>query len=177
MHCRLGAPERGNTRQFTEAFDAGVTSFKIFMAYRNQGIMYDDYSLVEAMEIIGEHHGIVCCHAENGDLCDYLENKFQTEGRYSPENFLSTRPSEAEIEATHRAPPPGGGARRPRDVGHRTRPAAIAPVPQARLRGKEAGSETCPQYLALTQDDVVRHGGRAKIAPPLRTKEERDGVW
>jgi dihydropyrimidinase len=177
MHCRLGAPERGNTRQFTEAFDAGVTSFKIFMAYRNQGIMYDDYSLVEAMDVIGEHHGIVCCHAENGDLCDYLENKFQTQGRYSPENFLSTRPSEAEVEATHRALTLARLARCPLYVVHMTTPAAIALVHQARLMGQPAWSETCPQYLALTQDDVVRHGGLAKIAPPLRTKEERDGVW
>jgi dihydropyrimidinase len=177
MHCRLGAPDRGNTGQFTEAFDAGVTSFKIFMAYRNQGIMYDDYSLAEAMEFIGEHRGIVCVHAENGDLCDYLEDKFQAQGRYTPENFLSTRPSEAEVEATHRALTLARVARCPLYVVHMTTPAAIALVHQARLAGQRAWSETCPQYLALTQDDVVRHGGLAKIAPPLRTKEERDGVW
>jgi dihydropyrimidinase len=177
MHCRLGAPDRGNTRQFTEAFDAGVTSFKIFMAYRNQGIMYDDYSLVEAMEFIGARRGIVCCHAENGDLCDYLEAKFQAQGRYTPETFLATRPSEAEVEATHRALTLARVARCPLYVVHMTTPAAIALVHHARLEGQPAWSETCPQYLALTQDDVVRHGGLAKIAPPLRTKEERDGVW
>jgi len=177
MHCRLGAPDRGNTRQFTEAFDAGVTSFKIFMAYRNQGIMYDDWSLAEAMEFIGERRGIVCCHAENGDLCDYLEAKFQSEGRYSPENYLLTRPSEAEVEATHLALTLARLARCPLYVVHMTTPAAIALVHQARLGGQPAWSETCPQYLALTHDDVIRHGGLAKIAPPLRTKEERDGVW
>jgi dihydropyrimidinase len=177
MHCRLGAPDRRNTRQFTDAFDAGVTSFKIFMAYRNQGIMYDDYSLVEAMEFIGARQGIVCCHAENGDLCDYLEAKFQEQGRYSPETFLATRPSEAEVEATYRALTLARVARCPLYVVHMTTPAAIALVHQARLSGQPAWSETCPQYLALTQDDVVRHGGLAKIAPPLRTREERDGVW
>ena len=176
MHCRLGAPDRGNTRQFTEAFDAGVTSFKIFMAYRNQGIMYDDWSLAEAMEFIGERRGIVCCHAENGDLCDYLEAKFQSEGRYSPENYLLS-PSEAEVEATHLALTLARLARCPLYVVHMTTPAAIALVHQARLGGQPAWSETCPQYLALTHDDVIRHGGLAKIAPPLRTKEERDGVW
>ena len=147
------------------------------MAYRNQGIMYDDYSLVEAMEFIGARQGIVCCHAENGDLCDYLEAKFQAQGRYAPETFLATRPSEAEVEATHRALTLARVARCPLYVVHMTTPDAIALVHQARLEGQPAWSETCPQYLALTQDDVVRHGGLAKIAPPLRTKEERDGVW
>ena len=177
MHCRLPAPERGNTRQFVDAFEAGVTSFKIFMAYRNQGIMYDDYSLLEALTFLGERQGIVCVHAENGDLCDYLEDRFKARGQYSPENFLSTRPSDAEVEATYRALTLARLAKCPLYVVHMTTPAAIALVHQARLAGQRAWSETCPQYLALTHDDVIRHGGLAKIAPPLRTSEERDGVW
>jgi len=177
MHCRLPAPERGNTRQFTEAFEAGVTSFKMFMAYRNQSIMWDDYSLLEAMEFIGERNGIVCCHAENGDIADYMEDKFQARGQYSPENFLSIRPSEAEVEATYRALTLARLAKCPLYVVHMTTPSAIALVHQARLAGQQVWSETCPQYLALTQEEVVRQGGLAKIAPPLRTKEEREGVW
>jgi allantoinase len=37
--------------------------------------------------------------------------------------------------------------------------------------------ETCPHYLALTDDDVQRLGAIAKCAPPLRSASESDALW
>ena len=37
--------------------------------------------------------------------------------------------------------------------------------------------ETCPHYLALTDEDAERIGVLAKCAPPLRSADERDGLW
>jgi allantoinase len=37
--------------------------------------------------------------------------------------------------------------------------------------------ETCPHYLALTEDDLERLGTLAKCAPPLRAAAERDALW
>ena len=37
--------------------------------------------------------------------------------------------------------------------------------------------ETCPQYLFLTEEDVIKHGVYAKCNPPLRKQEDVDGLW
>jgi allantoinase len=53
----------------------------------------------------------------------------------------------------------------------------VALVAEARARGVEATCETCPHYLALTDDDAERLGVVAKCAPPLRPAAERDALW
>ncbi len=37
--------------------------------------------------------------------------------------------------------------------------------------------ETCPHYLCLTDEDVVRLGAVAKCAPPIRSQQEQDALW
>jgi len=177
MHCRLQAPERGVTAQFADAFDLGVTSFKMFMAYRKRGIMWDDYSLYEAMDYIGRQGGMFCCHAENGDVIDYLEDRYQSEGRYTPENYLAVRPPEAEAEATFRVANIAKLANCPLYLVHMSTGQGIAIGHQAQLAGQKVFIETCPHYLTLTADEMKRQCGRTKIAPPLREKHEVDAVW
>src|SRR5260370_21398252 len=43
--------------------------------------------------------------------------------------------------------------------------------------GVDVNCETCPHYLAPTEEDMVRLGGVAKCAPPLRPKLAQDGLW
>ena len=49
----------------------GVTSFKLFMAYRGV-LMLDDGSIFRALSRTGENGGTICMHAENGDVIDVL---------------------------------------------------------------------------------------------------------
>src|SRR5438034_902426 len=49
----------------------GVTSFKLFMAYRGV-FMLDDGSIFKALSRTGRNGGTVCMHAENGDVIDVL---------------------------------------------------------------------------------------------------------
>ena len=37
--------------------------------------------------------------------------------------------------------------------------------------------ETCPHYLALSEDDLETLGTRAKCAPPLRSRAEVEALW
>ncbi len=45
----------------------GVTSFKLFMAYRGV-FMLDDASIFKALLRTGSNGGTICMHAENGDV-------------------------------------------------------------------------------------------------------------
>lgn len=177
MHCRLTQPQRGITHWFEEAFELGVTSIKMFMAYRKKNIQWDDYSLFEAMEYIGSRGGIFCCHAESGDMIDYLEDKYQAAGRYTPENYLAVRPPEAEAEAVYRILKIAKLARCPVYLVHVSSGEAIALANQAREAGQEVWIETCPQYLLLTDEDTRRLGGLLKIAPPVRDRDDVEAVW
>jgi allantoinase len=43
--------------------------------------------------------------------------------------------------------------------------------------GSDISVETCPHYLVFSTEDVVAQGGRLKINPPVRDKEEAEGLW
>jgi len=43
--------------------------------------------------------------------------------------------------------------------------------------GTSVSVETCPHYLAFTVEDMIAHGGRLKINPPLRTADDVEGLW
>lgn len=46
-----------------------------------------------------------------------------------------------------------------------------------RAQGGLATGEACVQYLSLTEDDLVRLGGRGKCNPPLRSGAELARMW
>src|SRR5256714_7631732 len=80
----------------------GVTSFKLFMAYR--GIfMLDDGSIFRALLRTGQNGGTICMHAENGDGIDVLVQRALKAGHTAPKYHALTPPPPAEAEAT---PPP-----------------------------------------------------------------------
>ena len=61
----------------------GVTSFKLFMAYRGV-LMLDDGSIFRVLSRTGENGGTICMHAENGDVIDVLVRKAVAAGRTAP---------------------------------------------------------------------------------------------
>ena len=46
-----------------------------------------------------------------------------------------------------------------------------------RSMGMQATGEACIQYLCMTEDDLVRLGGRGKCNPPFRTETEVERMW
>ena len=80
----------------------GVTSFKVFMAYKGS-FMVDDAGLIQTMEIAAETGSLVMTHCENGDVIDLLVSRAIAAGDVSPRHHMLTRPPAVEIEATARA--------------------------------------------------------------------------
>jgi dihydroorotase-like cyclic amidohydrolase len=60
---------------------------------------------------------------------------------------------------------------------HCTLAEGVAMVAAARAEGQPVTVETCPHYLVLDEDELERQGGFAKIAPPLRVRENVDALW
>ena len=86
-------------------------------------------------------------------------------------DFVASRPVEAELRAIETAIELARETGCSLHVVHVSTARGVDLVAQS-----DATCETCPHYLALTEDDLETLGTRAKCAPPLRTAAERDAL-
>jgi dihydropyrimidinase len=75
--------------------DEGVTSYKLFMAYKG-AVMVDDDTLFRTMLNAADTGALVMVHAENGDAIDLIVKKAVAEGKTEPIWHARTRPMETE---------------------------------------------------------------------------------
>jgi dihydropyrimidinase len=157
----------------------GITSLKLFMAYKNV-FQVDDQTLFRAMMTAAEHGMIVMVHAENGDVVADLIAKLLAEGKTDPYYHAVSRPSAVEGEATGRAIALAGVAGCPLYVVHMTCDEAITQLRLGRARGLPVMGETCVQYMFLTTDDLKKpnyEGAKFVCSPPIRTVHDQQVLW
>lgn len=159
--------------------EEGITSFKVFMAYKNV-FQADDETLFRTLIAAKELGALVMVHAENGDVIDYLTKKALEEGKTDPIYHALTRPPEVEGEATGRAAQLTGLANSQLYVVHVSCAEAVEKIVEARQRGFEVYGETCPQYLVLDETYLEKpdfEGAKYVWSPPLREKWHQDVLW
>ncbi len=159
--------------------DAGVTSYKLFMAY--PGVLYvDDGTIYRAMRQAGENGTVVCMHAENGIVIDEIVKIALAEGKTEPKYHALTRPTRMEAEGVHRAISIAEVAQVPVYIVHLSSSDALEQVMLARNRGVHAFAETCPQYLFLDDSYYEQEGfegAKYVMTPALRKKWNQDELW
>jgi dihydropyrimidinase len=163
-----------------EAIALGVSSFKLFMTYKKRPLrMCPDDFIARAMERIAAHGGLCQLHCENGDVLAYLEDRAIAAGRVHPRDFPPTCPAWTEEEAINRAVNIGALTGCPVYVVHLSSQLGLERIKQAQARGQRVWTETCPQYLLLSDAEMERWGPLAKIGPPLRPADgpDRDALW
>ncbi|PLR69519.1 dihydropyrimidinase [Bacillus sp. UMB0893] len=159
--------------------EEGISSFKVFMAYKNV-FQADDETLFRTLLTAKELGGLVMVHAENGDVIDYLTKKALADGKTDPIYHALTRPPEVEGEATGRAAQLTGLANSQLYVVHVSCADAVEKIAEARSKGFDVWGETCPQYLVLDQTYLEKpdfEGAKYVWSPPLRDKKHQDVLW
>ena len=146
--------------------EAGVTTFKVFLAYRGVLMVTDDQFL-RVLQESKATGGLVMVHAENGDAIDLLVHQALAAGRTEPTG--ARRDAAGDLRG--RGDQPRRAARRVRrhaDL-HRPRhlPGRRRGDHRGRARGVDAMGETCIQYLTLDVSDL-RAGPRRLRGRPLR---------
>src|SRR5437868_12968450 len=136
----------GTLEELASLPDEGVTSYKLFMAYKG-ALMVDDETLFRTMEVAAETGALVMVHAENGDAIDVLVKKALAEGHVEPHYHALTRPPETEGEATNRAIQLAHVAGAPLYVVHVSCKEAVEPIQLAREKGWDVWGVTCTQYF------------------------------
>lgn len=176
LHCTI-FPNPDVVRQVEILTGMGITSFKLMMAYGRRGWVSSDEALSLAMKTIAGRNGLAMVHAENDGLIRYLEDHYKAQGSYDAENFLNSRPNWAEAEAVYRAACLARVLDCPLYVVHLSTKEGLEKIVEARASGLGVWTETCPQYLLLSNADTIRLRGLVKIAPPLRTVEDNQALW
>jgi dihydropyrimidinase len=159
--------------------EAGVTSFKLFMAYKGELMTRDD-AMVAVLERARDLGALTMVHAENGDVVDILVKRALHAGQTDALHHALTRPEFVEAEATSRAARLSEYTGAPLFVVHVTCAAAAFEVQAAQQRGVPVSAETCTQYLVNTIDDLRRpgvEGCRYICSPPLRDAANHEPLW
>jgi dihydropyrimidinase len=179
FHAIISDVDDASLKEMDGAVEAGITSFKMFMAY--PGVFYStDGDILLAMQRAKANGAVIMMHAENGIAIDRLVAQALAQGRTDPVQHGLTRPPELEGEATSRAIGLAKVTGAPLYIVHLTASQALDAVAAARDTGQNVFAETCPQYLYLALEDMDRpgfEGAKFVASPPLRPREHIDALW
>lgn len=168
----------GNLASLEHLHRRGVIGFKAFMS--DSGIpefgFADDATLLEGMEKIAELGSVLAVHAENEAITRRLASRALNDGRTSVHDYCLSRPVISEIEAVRRASVYARITRGKLHIVHASSGEVVREVVKARRSGADITVETCPHYLALTEDDFEHLQGLAKCSPPLRSQEDVESL-
>jgi dihydropyrimidinase len=171
--------EGGTLEELASLPDQGITSYKLFMAYKG-ALMVDDETLFKTMQVAADTGALVMVHAENGDAIDVLVKEALAAGHTEPKYHALTRPPETEGEATNRAIQLARVAGSPLYVVHVSCAEAVEPIQLAREKGWDVWGETCTQYFFIDYTFLERpdfEGGKYVYTPPPRDKPNQDVLW
>lgn len=164
--------------EMPKSIAAGYSSFKLFMTY--DGLRVNDDTMIKTLMMAKEHGGLVCVHAENHYIIDYLVKKFLAEQKTEPIYHALSRPPLAESEAVYRAIKLAQIAQAPLYIVHLSCQESLSEVKRAREAGLPVMAETCPQYLLLSEDNYLEpdfNGAKYVMSPPLRVRENNEILW
>src|SRR5438105_6812304 len=171
--------EGGTLEELAALPDEGITSYKLFMAYKG-AIMVDDETLFRVRQVAAETGALVMVHAEHGDSIDVLVRQALARGETDPRYHALTRPPETEGEATNRAIQLARVAGCKLYVVHVSCRESVEPIALARAKGWDVWGETCTQYFFVDYTFLERpnfEGAKYVYTPPPRAKENQDVLW
>src|SRR4249919_260555 len=171
--------EGGTLEELATLPDQGITSYKLFMAYKG-ALMVDDETLFKVMQVAAETGALVMVHAENGDAIDVLVKEALAEGNTEPRFHALTRPPETEGEATNRAIQLARVAGCKLYVVHVSCKESVEPIALAREKGWDVWGETCTQYFFVDYTFLERpdfEGAKYVYTPPPRDKSNQEVLW
>ncbi|MEI4472895.1 dihydropyrimidinase [Frigidibacter sp. MR17.24] len=159
---------------------AGYTSFKVFMTYDD--MVLNDAELLEVFDVARRERAMVMVHAEGYDAIKYMARRLEEAGRTAPYYHAESRPQSVEREATHRAISHAELTDVPITIVHVSGRDPMEQIQWAKRRGLNVHAETCPQYIALTAEDLKGlnmdfEGAKYVCSPPPRDTDSQKAIW
>ena len=165
-------------REMRSMAEAGVTSFKGYMAY--DALRLTDDEMRAFLAAAGELGGLVGCHCELGDEVTKNVSTLLAAGRTGPEAHPVSRPNAVEASAVRRFLELAREADGLPWVVHLSTREGLREIDAARASGQKVLTETCPQYITLTEEVYSLpdfQGAKYVCSPPIRSAADRDALW
>ena len=161
-----------------ELLEAGVTSFKAFVGNTFGNLPApSDGALLEGFEKLAPLGIRTVVHAENSSILFRREQRLQAAGRIDAMAHLASRPAVAEIEAIGRVLVLAEWTGARVHIAHHSAADSLYLLREAKRRGVDVTAETCPQYLLLNTDHMLKLGGIMRLNPPIREARHNQPLW
>src|ERR1700758_2503751 len=165
--------------QLREIVRSGVSSFKIFLAYKGAfGI--DDTELYRTLALAKKLGVIVTAHCENETLVAERSAQLLAAGKTDPGQHHESRPPLVEAEGVHHLMTFAELTGAATYVVHLSCAEALAEAVAARQRGVRVSVETLIQYLVLDKTHAERpgfEGAKFVMSPSLRDVRNQEILW
>jgi dihydropyrimidinase len=179
FHMSVTKFEPQTEGQLREIVADGITSFKIFLAYKNFfGV--DDAEMYQTLTLARRLGAIVTAHCENAELVGRLQQELLAEGKTGPEWHEPSRPESVEAEGTHRFATFLETTGANGYVVHLSCERALRAATKARERGIKLFVESVIPHLLLDETYAARPGAEGLkyvMSPPLRNRSNHKALW
>ena len=169
----------GGVGAMPELAAGGISAFKL-STYEYDAVRFpriDHPTMLDAFRQIAKTGLPVAIHNEDQELVETLTAEARAAGRTDPIMHCRTRPAIAEtmadLEIFEMALETGAHVH----IAHSSVARGFDIAATFRNMGAQATGEACIQYLCMTEDDIVRLGGRGKCNPPFRSAAEIPRMW
>lgn len=179
FHMAISKFDEKTEAQLREIVADGITSFKIFLSYKNFFGVTDD-EMYKVMLLAKELGVIVTAHCENAELVGSLQEKLISEGKTGPEWHEPSRPESVEAEGTSRFATFLENTGATGYVVHLSCEPALEVAIAAKKRGVPMYVESVIPHLMLDKTYAERpgvEGAKHVMSPPLRDKRNQRVLW
>ncbi len=166
-------------RDFREIVQRGISSFKIFLAYKGAFGVTDE-ELYKTLTLAKQLGVITTAHCENADLVLELQKKLLAEGKTGPEWHYWSRPPRVEAEGVHHLMTFAEMTGAHVYIVHTSCEESLREATRGAERGVRVWAETLIQYLLLDRTDAEKpnfEGAKNVMSPPLRDKKNQEVMW
>jgi len=171
--------KNGGVDAIAELASGGISAFKL-STYEYDAVRFpriDHPTMVAAFAEIAKTGLPVAVHNEDQELVERLTAEARAAGRTDAIMHCRTRPPLAETMADLEIFEIGLATGAHVHIAHSSLARGFDIAEAFRAMGGQATGEACIQYLCMTEDDIVRLGGRGKCNPPFRTADEVARMW
>ena len=179
FHMGVTKFDGGTEAQLREIVRRGISSFKIFLAYKG-AFGVDDTELYRTLKLAKELGVIVTAHCENETLVAERCKELLAAGKTDPGQHHESRPPAVEAEGVHHLMTFAELTGAATYIVHLSCKEALDQAIAARQRGVRVGVETLIQYLTLDKTYAEKpnfEGAKYVMSPPLRDARNQSVLW
>lgn len=179
FHIGISKFDNKTEAQLREIVAQGMSSFKVFLAYKNFfGV--DDEALFKTLTLAKELGVIVTAHCENDELVAQLQQSLLAQGKTGPEWHEPSRPERVEADGTSHFATFLEMTGAKGYVVHLSCVPALKAALDAKKRGVDLTIESVIPHFLLDKTYAEKanfEGAKYLMSPPLRDKSNQQALW